>query len=96
MLTQALREDGQARIAELRQALAANDLLQAKRAAHTLKGTAGNLSAMQLADVARQAEQAASAGDAAAILAAVQKLEGSLESALQELGSLLTEETACA
>jgi signal transduction histidine kinase/CheY-like chemotaxis protein len=94
MLTQALREDGQARIVDLRHALEASDLLAAKRAAHTLKGTAGNLSAMQLADVARQAEHAASAGDELAILGALAKLEGSLGDALQELESLLKEEAA--
>lgn len=94
ILTEALKEDGQARIAELRRGLEANDLLAAKRAAHTLKGTAGNLAAMQLADVARVAEQAASAGDTAGILAALQQLEGALSVALQELESLLTEETA--
>src|SRR5207244_3428954 len=43
ILREALSEDGPARIAELRTALAARDFLTAKRAAHTLKGTAGNL-----------------------------------------------------
>jgi HPt (histidine-containing phosphotransfer) domain-containing protein len=94
ILTEALREDGQARIAELRRGLDANDLLAAKRAAHTLKGTAGNLAAMQLAGVARAAEHAASAGDAAAVLAAVQQLEGSLAIALQALESLVAEGVA--
>jgi HPt (histidine-containing phosphotransfer) domain-containing protein len=94
ILTEALREDGLARIADLRDALAANDLPTAKRAAHTLKGTAGNLAVMQLADVARQAEHAAASGDAAASLAAVATLEASLNRALQELELLLAEETA--
>ena len=94
ILTEALREDGPARIAALRNAVDANDLATAKRAAHTLKGTAGNLAAMQLADIAKQAEHAAAAGDAVTLLAATQRLQDSLDAALQELERLIQEETA--
>jgi CheY-like chemotaxis protein/HPt (histidine-containing phosphotransfer) domain-containing protein len=88
-LVDALREDGPARINDLRKALDANDFPTAKRAAHTLKGTAGNLAAVQLAEVAKTAEHAAAAGDAEASRAALAKLETSLGQALDELQLLL-------
>jgi signal transduction histidine kinase/CheY-like chemotaxis protein/HPt (histidine-containing phosphotransfer) domain-containing protein len=96
ILADALREDGPARIEDLRKALAANDLPAARRAAHTLKGTAGNLAAVQLAEIAKGAEQAAAAGDAAASQAALPRLEASLTRALRELEELVGEATAVA
>ena len=92
ILADALREDGPARIADLRSALDANDFPAAKRAAHTLKGTAGNLAALQLAEVAKRAEHAVSAADATAGRAALATLEDSLAKALEELELILKEE----
>ena len=49
----------------LRQALADRDHVAARQLAHTLKGTAGNLSGIRMMDIARQLEHAVLAGDAA-------------------------------
>lgn len=94
ILVDVLREDGPARIAELRDALTACDLPTARRAAHTLKGTAGNLAALQLSEVARRIEHAAATNDSSASLAALEALESSFNQALAELELLLKEELA--
>jgi signal transduction histidine kinase/CheY-like chemotaxis protein/HPt (histidine-containing phosphotransfer) domain-containing protein len=95
ILTDALREDGPARIADLRAALEAADYPTAKRAAHTLKGTAANLGALQLSILAKTAEQAATACDSETSRATLLNLESSLAAALEELEKLAAEAATC-
>ena len=51
------RQSGSQQLEELRQAFEALDPLAAKRAAHTLKSSAGNIGATELADLARAIEE---------------------------------------
>ena len=52
-------------IAQLEEALARGDAAVATRAAHTVKGSSGNFGADDLTGIAREAENAAKAGDLA-------------------------------
>jgi signal transduction histidine kinase/CheY-like chemotaxis protein len=89
ILTDALREDGPARIKELVAAIDSNQLPVAKRAAHTLKGTAANLGAVELAELARQCEAAAANSDIATCRQHLADLEAALDRTLQELEQLV-------
>ncbi|HLA16674.1 MAG TPA: Hpt domain-containing protein [Candidatus Limnocylindrales bacterium] len=55
--------DGQARIADMRSALAAGAAPELQRAAHTLKGSSATLGASHLAELCRSVEYAARDGD---------------------------------
>jgi HPt (histidine-containing phosphotransfer) domain-containing protein len=59
------------RLADLEQALAAGDLVTAGRAAHSVKGAAGNFGAAALARAALRAESEAKAGRGDAVRAAL-------------------------
>ena len=63
-------------------------------AAHTLKGTAANLGAMQLASLAKVAEKGAAESDSQMACAALEAMGGSLNQALQELDRLVGEAVA--
>lgn len=54
-----------ARIARLRNAWTAGDIQEMYRAAHSLKGSAGNIGAQRLFDVAKQLDERGRAGDLA-------------------------------
>lgn len=58
-------EDAPARIETLRRAQAAGEAVGVQRAAHSLKGSAGNLGAKALLDVCRQLDDRARAGNLA-------------------------------
>jgi HPt (histidine-containing phosphotransfer) domain-containing protein len=75
-LVSTYRTDGQARIAEMRSALAAGDATLLQRAAHTLKSSSATLGAVALADRCRAVEFAARDG----------QLEG-LEEAIDEIAA---------
>ena len=94
ILFNALREDGPAPITNLRDAIDTNDFGAARRVAHTIKGTAGNLGAVRLADAAKQAEQAAAASNAEASRDMLGKLEAALTQTLEALEALVGE-VAC-
>ena len=55
-------EDGQAQVAALQAAIAANAIEDLVRPAHTLKSSSANVGALQLADACRDLEAAARAG----------------------------------
>jgi HPt (histidine-containing phosphotransfer) domain-containing protein len=59
ILAESFREDGPGSLNQLRTALEHQDQKAAAKAAHTLKGTAGNLSGLRMADLAFRLEQAA-------------------------------------
>jgi two-component system sensor histidine kinase/response regulator len=63
ILTDAFREDGSRTLNNLRTALETRDQKAAARAAHTLKGTAGNLSGLRLAAAASAMERSAAEGN---------------------------------
>lgn len=52
------------RLEALRNAHAVGNIQQVQRAAHSMKGSAGNIGARALADLCRQVEEASKAGDA--------------------------------
>jgi CheY-like chemotaxis protein len=68
------REDVPRQIERVTSALARNDLVAASRAAHALKGASGQMSARELATVAREVERAVQAGDIAAARMAADNL----------------------
>jgi CheY-like chemotaxis protein len=70
---------------EMREAVKAGDAARLTRAAHTLKGTAANLGAESVRELALKLEQMGGAGDAAEI----SKTLGAVESALAKAGPLL-------
>jgi signal transduction histidine kinase/DNA-binding response OmpR family regulator/HPt (histidine-containing phosphotransfer) domain-containing protein len=75
---------------DIRAALAARDVSTAERAAHSLKGAAGNLGATPLADVAAKAEAAVKSG--VGIETALDSLALSLRAVCEAIGSLLPDE----
>jgi HPt (histidine-containing phosphotransfer) domain-containing protein len=62
------------RITRLRNAWAAGNIEELHRAAHSLKGSAGNIGARRLYDVCSQLDEKGKAGDRAAIPALVEAL----------------------
>jgi HPt (histidine-containing phosphotransfer) domain-containing protein len=69
------REDVPARLSRLEAACAAGDLAALERAAHSIKGSAGNIGARHLQSLCRDAEAAARAADLAATRAAVDQVD---------------------
>ncbi len=67
--------DTPARIEEVRAALSGGDLSTGQRAAHSIKGAAGNFGATQLAHLAHEIEQLAKNSDLSAMAIALPKLE---------------------
>ncbi|HUH13287.1 MAG TPA: Hpt domain-containing protein [Longimicrobiales bacterium] len=85
----ALREEGgPQRIAAAEAAAAAGALPAVQRAAHSLKSSAGNLGLSALQQQAHEVESAAGAGERAAVLAGVARLEPLFASGLNALRSL--------
>jgi HPt (histidine-containing phosphotransfer) domain-containing protein len=77
---------------ELRQALAAGDLVKARRLAHNLKSSAGHFAATTAAEAALRVEKLAGEGDLAGALAACPTMEremAQLRQALLALPALL-------
>ncbi|MGC4072606.1 MAG: Hpt domain-containing protein [Nibricoccus sp.] len=82
-------EDTPARIAELRNSLAAGDKDQFTRAAHSIKGSSSNLGATQLRAISSELEQRGKVEDIAGLAARVDDLEKIFNTARQSLEKLL-------
>ena len=80
-------ETARHRLCELRDVVAAGDLLAAARLAHGLKGTCANMAATGMAGTAEQLERAAKSGDQPAVAAAISMLEVELD----QVGAALRE-----
>ncbi len=78
------------RLDVVRQGLAAGDLDAAARAAHSLKGSAANLGALDLHELAAQAEQRARAGDTAAVRELLAQLDDEYGRVHAQLSALLS------
>src|SRR5687767_12622450 len=90
-LIQMFLDDAPTKVGLIKSGLTKSDLQQIERAAHSLKGSAGNLGAVhlqQLCDDLQRASRGAQAGELAAL---VGQLDGPLAAALQELRALLTQ-----
>jgi HPt (histidine-containing phosphotransfer) domain-containing protein len=81
-------EDVPMRLAALADALQAGDLTATYRAAHTLKGAAGNFGVPDIMQAALAVEQHARGGDLAAARQAAAALEDQLARLVQELKEL--------
>lgn len=82
-------DDTPARIAELRQSLAAGDKEQFTRAAHSIKGSSSNLGATQLRDISSELEQRGKKEDIAGLATRVDDLDQTFSHAKQALEKLL-------
>ena len=80
-------------VANLRAALDAGDVEATRRFAHTLKGSAANVSAEALRQIAFAAEQSASKGDLAAVRSHLPQIESLLGRCLEDV-VVLKEEPA--
>jgi CheY-like chemotaxis protein/HPt (histidine-containing phosphotransfer) domain-containing protein len=81
------KEDSVRQLSNIHDAIENNQAELVKLAAHTLKGTCGNLGAPEVAAVASQLEQLAAAGD----LTRAKDCFRSLKAQIQQLGTLLDE-----
>jgi len=72
-------EDCRRMIAELKKALETGNTAEVRRFAHSLKGAAGNVGASRLRAAAREAEEAASGGNAEEVLPFMEIIEKEFE-----------------
>lgn len=79
------RESSSQQLAELRLAFEAQDPQAAQRAAHTLKSSAGNIGAKEIAELARQIEEAGRQQAIEAARPRFDRLEGQLPRVADEL-----------
>lgn len=79
------RESSFQQLAELRQAFEARDPQAAQRAAHSLKGSAGNIGATEIAELARQIEEAGRAQAIDSVRPRFDRLAGQLPRVAEEL-----------
>ena len=84
-------DDAPRRIAALRSALASGSADAARIAAHTLKGSAGNLGVRVLAAAAGRVETAVRAGDSSVLAGAPDVLEAELARAVPALRAACAE-----
>jgi HPt (histidine-containing phosphotransfer) domain-containing protein len=85
ILTDAYREDAPQHVSAFRSAVEAGDLSAAKRVAHTIKGSAGNLAGVRLSTLAEELEQAAAVGQLEVAQAGTARLEQEVNALLDEL-----------
>ena len=90
ILTNAFREDGPRHISAYATAVRDGDLVAAKRAAHTIKGCAGNLAGVRLRDLAKEMEQAAQDGQLLVAQTGAIRIEHEINALIDELQNLLT------
>ncbi len=90
ILTDAYREDGPKHIAAFRSAIESSDLVAVKKAAHTIKGCAGNLSGVRLGILAKEMEQAAAAGQLEVTRNHTVRMEQEINALIDELQNLVT------
>lgn len=88
-LVEIFLHDTPVRLAEIAAALSAGDAPALTRAAHSIKGSAGNFGAEQLAAVSRAIEQHAKSGDLAAIPALQPEIHAAFERVRVALTPLL-------
>lgn len=74
----------------LREAAAAEDAEEARRAAHSLRGNARTFGAATLAALCQEAESAAGAGDLRAVLARLEAIDAAWSEVRTELGAVRT------
>jgi HPt (histidine-containing phosphotransfer) domain-containing protein len=86
--------EGPEHLDDVRQALHRADLSEAARAIHTLKGGAGTIGAKELADVCREVEKIAKAGDHEAVMELLPTLDRELSRAVTALQALRTSQAA--
>lgn len=89
MMTSLVRrfiENGRTRVAELHEAASSGDDARTGSAAHSLKGSSATLAAHRLAEVCRQLESGAAAGDRTAVAALLQHLDEQFAAAEHALG----------
>ena len=82
------RESGEEHVAELKRAFVAQDAEAARRAAHTLKSSAGNIGALEVAELARSIEEAGRENSLGQARDAFKRLETLLPKAVEELGQV--------
>lgn len=87
--------DGPDKIAAIRAGVAADDLDAVQRAAHSLKGTSGNLGAFELMETAEALQCASREGDGETCRPLAEQIATRFEAASAELRSLLAR-YACA
>jgi len=78
-------------VTEIQQSLAAGDLAQVRRHAHSLKGSAANVAARPLQAIATDLERVSRAGSEAAALSKVPELEVELHRCLDSIEEILSE-----
>jgi two-component system, sensor histidine kinase and response regulator len=87
-LVQLFQEEAPQLIATMRSALLQSDFQELKRAAHSMKGAAGNFSAQLTARAALRLESDAKNGDAESAKASLAALEAAVQNLLEELVEL--------
>lgn len=88
-LAEIFRADGRARLSGIREAIAKDDIAAVAKDAHALRGAAGNLGAMNLADRCKDLEQLASSGSLGGSQDLLEKLEAEHQRVEEALASHL-------
>lgn len=88
-LIQMFLEDGPSRVQSILEGLAEGDLEKVERAAHSLKGSAGNLGARKVQDIAEQLQVSSRQGDADVVKGQVESLPQAFAAAEQDFRELL-------
>ena len=91
MMVDMFRADCPEHLAEVKSALSEGDAQRLQKAAHTLKGSAGNLGGLQARTAAFGVEQIARGGDLAAGPSAVSELEKSIDELFVALDQLVSQ-----
>lgn len=87
-LVQSYQRDVESKLAELQAALTAGEYSHLRQVAHSLKGSSGNLGALQAAAACQTLEQVAESADSAALVAALEQVASTTDAALQALQEL--------
>ena len=82
-------DDGPSKVQAVQEGIAAGDFDKAERAAHSLKGSSGNLGAVRVQDVAESLQVAGRSRDQASVDGLVDSLVSSLDAAEAELRRIL-------
>ena len=90
-LVQLFQEEAPQLIAAMRSALLQGDFQELKRAAHSMKGAAGNFSAQETASAASRLKTDAKNGNAESAKASLAVLEAVVQSLIEELVELCQE-----
>ena len=85
-------DDVPARVERLRSAWQSGDAVAVQRAAHSLKGSAGNIGATDLLGVCRQLDELGRAGDLSNAAPLVTALDAEFARVQSEITSLITED----